>query len=61
MHNRRIRTGYPQLCGYTTDFFEKPLERRSSKTNQDLQSNQGLQMVRDQYDQRPLEKSKGRV
>jgi hypothetical protein len=51
--------GYPQLCGHTTDFFEKPLERRSIKTDQGLSFNLGLQMVRGQQVQRPLEKSKG--
>jgi hypothetical protein len=60
MINRRICTGSPQLCGYTVDFFEKPLERHSSKTDQDLLFNHGVQMVRDQYVQRPLERSKGK-
>jgi hypothetical protein len=45
---------------YTTDFSEKLLERCCSKTDQDLWSNHGVQLVRDQYVQRPLEKSKGR-
>jgi hypothetical protein len=61
MINRGICTGSPQWCGYTADFFEKPLERHSSKTDPKLIVNRGVQMVRDQYVQRPLEKSKGRV
>jgi hypothetical protein len=56
MINRRIRTGSPQLCGYTADFFEKPLERHSSKTYPKLIVNHGVQMVRRQGVLRPLGK-----
>jgi hypothetical protein len=60
IRNRRIRTGYPQLCGYTADFFEKPLERHSSKTDPKLIVNHGVQVVRERWVWRPLEKSKGK-
>jgi hypothetical protein len=26
-YNQGIHTGYPQLCGYTADFFERSLEK----------------------------------